>query len=188
MIIKNEKLLRWFIKKGRLKANVYYFVCITSCFLLIEGLYTVFKADAKLWSPSMLYIGLFALSASSFYENAISQLKKIEKLKQSGLIEEDLNRIEFVKTWDKDRLVGRTRYCLQNGGVVMGMMLIVPMSFIALLITSISGTFPSMNADVMFLLLLFPLCYTAGALIYLMRWNNKERKFKKLTGESYLAG
>ncbi|MCD8740318.1 hypothetical protein LT679_06855 [Mucilaginibacter roseus] len=134
----------------------------------------------------ILFFG--GLNAVGFYDRTIKQREKNEYLKKSGRTEEDLKRIEFVKTWEADRLVGRTRYSLQNGGVVMGMMLIVPLSFIALITTSLSGTFPSINAVIAFLLLLIPLCYLSGALIYLIRWNSKETKFKKLTGESYLAG
>lgn len=146
--------------------------------------YAVFFTNAN-WSIGQYIVSIIFVVAC-IHKRRERKLKE-EQLHKKGLTTGDLLNIEFVKNWEKDRLVGRTRYCLQNGGVVMGMMLIVPISFIALLVTSISGTFASMNVVTAFLLLLVPLCYTSATLIYLIRWNNKERKFQKLTGESYLV-
>lgn len=117
------------------------------------------------------------------YYHFDNKLQKIKKLKAKGLTEQDLRNIEFVKKWEETRNNGLLKYCIKDGGVIAG----------AVLLFAVGLTFAIIFPDKFKVILSSPgtmfsfigYCYIAGAVIgvilFRILWIYKERRFVKLT-------
>ena len=122
-----------------------------------------------------------ALEATRFNRLARVKINSYELLEKKGITQQDANRIAFVKNWSKVRETGKAKYCLYNGGII-GLILFIPISLIALLSTNnIEVLFAELNKMMSFTANCVVASYITGAGLYYVRWKINERKFIHLT-------
>lgn len=112
-----------------------------------------------------------------------SKSDRVKKLKAKGLTLQDIINIEFVKKWDETRKGGVWSYCIKDGALVIGTLLIIPISVLYFIIShkSITQLFPDPGQMLAFI----AYTYLSGALIGTIgcriAWTIKERRFLRLT-------
>lgn len=180
------KLLKWLVHFGKLKGSIVFFILTSTIFLLINGIIAisqVFMPKASfLQSNSFLFpIFCIALFSINFYSRAVEYINEQEILQTKGLDSQDINRISFVRTWDKVRNAGIKRFCFYNGGIILGIIFLLPIIFLGLttsLLFNYGLSFDITEANVLFFIVI---SYLLGAGTYYLKWRINERKFIRLT-------
>jgi hypothetical protein len=93
--------------------------------------YCVFVDSSYMSMIEYIVIAIFMVVSSYKYkDNKLAE----EKLKKRGLSIADISNIDFVKNWEENRKKGFIKYCLVDGGIITGMILLIPVSFISFMI------------------------------------------------------
>jgi hypothetical protein len=129
------------------------------------------------------YVSLFIVNLFRDYYSFDAKLAQIDMLKAKGLTADDLRNIQLVKSWEETRKGGIWKYCLKDGGVIAGAVLLF---VVGIIYTSIFSTeFKVILASPGTMFSFIGYCYIAGAfigvIIYRILWIYKEKRFKKLT-------
>ena len=189
----HKKILRFFLHFGKIKGGLLYFLfCIVIgavyfiLFALIDRLFNKNDSLAIIWDKNSLFIFFYiiaiTLNSWNFYDDALKRLKVYEDLEKSGLSLKDLKRIAFVKEWAETRKTGALRYCIYNGGLITGMMLFLPISFLLFITSGYSlRLFPEFSDMMFFIAKGLVLGYLIGSIIYRIRWTWNEHIFIRLT-------
>ena len=188
----HKKFLIWLIRFGKTKARIVHFLLLcTVYFAFITGLDFILSIVTGTpfsdeWGSNLPFCFFFFVCAPfiswRFYDVTIIQLKNYRQLEKKGLTPEDLRRIAFVKKWDMVRRSGIARYCFFDGGVIAGMILLFPISFVMLqTIKHSDRLFDDLNEMIAFIGKNIILGYIIGLLIYRFRWFLNERRFIRLT-------
>jgi hypothetical protein len=132
---------------------------------------------------SYLYLIFFPISLIGDYFRFGNKLIEAKKLKAKGLTEEDIHNIQFVKKWEITRKRGIWRYCIIDGGIILGAGLSVVISLIIFII--LGDKFRSIIAEPgsMFSFIGYTYIWGAvtGVISYKVLWPYKERRFIRLT-------
>jgi len=143
---------------------ILYFIVEDSLFILIVVIFNV--------------LGFFA----GYYRYKDGLLFQ-KKLKVRGLTGEDLNNIEFVKSWDEIRSRGPIKYSLLDGGVFFGFALGIGISILLFVVKPALFHYISLDPSNMFRFIGYT--YLAGSMIgiviYRNLWTRNENKFIRLT-------
>ena len=130
-----------------------------------------------------LPIIFFSFGLVRGYYNYLDNLEKIKKLKAKGLTELDVINIEFVKKWEETRNDGLLKYCLKDGGIIAGAVLLFAVGIAFADIFPVKFKVILSSPGSMFSFIGY--CYIAGAFIgvimFRILWIYKERRFLKLT-------
>jgi len=117
------------------------------------------------------------------YYHYSNKLETIKKLKAKGLTEQDLLNIEFVKKWEATRQEGLWKYCIRDGGIIVGAGLSVVLSLIYLFMVPTALKTIEASPGNMFSFIGY--AYISGAIIgvilYRILWWYNEKKFTRLT-------
>ncbi|GAA4340676.1 hypothetical protein GCM10023149_52310 [Mucilaginibacter gynuensis] len=192
MIIRDKKKLLWFLRFGKVKACVFYFIFIITIYALVNTIFAVISsfftgADLLQEIQTNELLNYFVLVYAGymswhFYDDAVERLNNDQKLKQRNLTEEDIKRIAFTKNWAETRKKGAVAYCLYDGGLIAGMLLLIPVSFIMFSVVAPSNRlFDEFKDLTLFIGQNIIICYVAGCILYSLRWTYNERKFTRLT-------
>jgi hypothetical protein len=111
----------------------------------------------------------------------IGRQQRKKELKEKGLTLGDITNIAFVKDWEVTRKTGITRYCLIEGGLMTGVILFVPISFIVFFYSGLETIMASFANLLIATSASFALSYLTGTAIYFFRWKTNERRFIRLT-------
>jgi hypothetical protein len=192
MTNRNKKFLLWFVGFGKIKARILYFLFL---FIIYSLLFVVFdlaisgaehtSLNFELKKNIPFYFIFFAAApfiSWRFYDIALKRLREYKKLENKGLTPGDLKRIAFVKRWERIRISGIWRYCFFDGGLIIGMLLLFPVSFAMLFILSkperlfaeLSGMFSFIGKNII-------ISYAIGLILYRFKWTYNERRFLRLT-------
>jgi len=130
-----------------------------------------------------IFILLFIVNLFKDYYTFDAKLAHLDQLKAKGLTVADVRNIEFVKSWEETRRRGIWKYCLKDGGIIAGAVLLFVLGI------TYASIFPSKfkiivsSPGTMFSFIGY--CYIAGAfigvIIYRILWIYKEKRFNKLT-------
>jgi len=180
------KLLKWLINFGKVKGSIIFFILTSATFLFINGISTIFQKffpNIPFIQPNsfLLPIFLIALISTNFYARAVDYITEQELLNKKGLDSEDIRRISFVRTWDKIRNAGIKRFCFYNGGVILGIIFLLPImavGIISSLLVNHGLSFNITESNIMFFIIV---SYFIGVGIYYLKWRLNERKFIRLT-------
>jgi hypothetical protein len=148
--------------------------------LIITALFYYFDRDTYWYT---LYPVFFVISLINGYFSYENKLERIKKLKAKGLTEQDIINIEFVKKWEETRNNGLLKYCLKDGGVIAGAVLLfaVGIAFASIFPAKFKVILSSPGSMFSFI----GYCYIVGACIgvimFRILWIYKERRFAKLT-------
>lgn len=108
---------------------------------------------------------------------------KIKKLKAKGLTEEDIINIQFVKKWEEVREKGIWKYCITDGGIILGAYLWLTISILAIATSVVKFKALVDAPGNMFGFIGYT--YIAGAIIgvisHRVLWIYNQRRFIKLT-------
>jgi hypothetical protein len=180
------KLLKWLIHLGKVKGSIIFFILTSTTFLLINSISAIFQH----FFPSNLFIQpnsfllpvlIIALISTSFYTRAVDYITEQELLNKKGLNSEDIKRISFVRTWDKIRNAGIKRFCFYNGGVILGIVFLLPIMAVGLisyLFVNYGLSFDITKSNLVFFIIV---SYFLGVGIYYLKWRLNERRFIRLT-------
>ena len=165
----------------------------------LRNWYSKYKNDLRTIAEVSVYlIAIFAYSAS-FKSNLLWQIlagiyiilalyskyqkrkKLTNELKEKGLTPADVTNIDFVKNWDTTRKTGIKRFCLLEGGLMTGIMLFIPLSFILFLVLGLTEVLSSFSHLIIAALISLATSYLIGVIIYVVRWKANERRFIRLT-------
>jgi hypothetical protein len=117
------------------------------------------------------------------YYHYNSRNYEIKRLAKKGLTEEDIINIRFVKKWEETRKKGIWKYCIVDGGIILGAGLSIVISLI--ISTMHRDTFEFLAADPNNMLSFIGYNFLAGAIIGLVScrilWTYRERRFLRLT-------
>ncbi len=123
---------------------------------------------------------LMALAAA--FEKRRDESRRNARLKKKGLSVADLQNIEFVKTWSALRSKGIYRYCFFEGGLVTGLVMMLPIALIGMLsFNDISSLFSDPIRMLLYTFYCTMIGYVLGAALYLLRWVLSEKRFLTLT-------
>ena len=192
MMIRDKKTLQWFVRFGKVKACVFYFIFIVAIYSLVNVIFTIIFSLftgtdflQKIQSNELFnyFVLVYAGYLSwHFYDDAINTLNNYKKLEEKNLTEADIRRIAFTKNWAESRKKGALAYCLYDGGLIAGMLLLIPVSFAMFsVIAPSSRIFDEFSDMAMFITQNIIISYVAGCMLYSLRWTYKERKFSRLT-------
>lgn len=149
-------------------------------FVVVFITYNLFFAEVK-WSIGQYIVCLLFIIAG--YRKTRERKLAEEQLRKKGLTSGDLLNIEFVKNWDLIRKKGIYRYCMLDDGIITGLIIFIPVSFIGFLIVDIFVGAEIFNVFIN--MISFSVCclltsYITGALLYYIRWRGNEQRFKIL--------
>jgi hypothetical protein len=191
MILNNRRFLKWFVRFGKTKSQIYFFLFLIGCtgiFLISYCLiYKIFsdKSFSYIFNDSKSFliflVVIIILKPWSFYEDALKKINEYETLEKRGLTEGDIERIEFVKEWAEVRKVGKYQYCLFNKGIITGLIIFMPIPCLTILSSSILNSFSEFYNSIAPIFVILVFGYLSGVLIYSLRWILKERNFINLT-------
>jgi len=191
MITYDKKFLQWFVRFGKIKSGILYFLFLLLCFLIIVAAcdlinwLTTKETFIQAFKPNFDFIYCivflyYTTSASyNFYDQAQKKLKEYAILEAKGLTPGDIKRISFIKNWEIKRKIGINRFCYYDGGLFTGLILFIPISLISYPFAS--GSFSEFHDMMFFILKCLIISYTLGAIIYRLRWEVNQRKFIRLT-------
>ncbi|SDE28089.1 hypothetical protein SAMN05216464_10582 [Mucilaginibacter pineti] len=123
------------------------------------------------------------LAIAAFSERRGSWSVKQYKLKNKGLTQQDIRNIEFVKKWEETRKKGIWKYCISDGGIVLGAGLSLAISLLAYV--TFPGIFKGLADSPGNMFSFIGYAYLAGAItgatIHRILWPYNQRRFMKLT-------
>jgi hypothetical protein len=192
MTTRYKKFLMWFIRFGKIKARVIHFLfLITICslvFVLLDFVLgkitgTPFSIE---WENNLSFSFFFLVCAPfvswRFYDVALMQLKEYRMLEKKGLTPTDLSRIAFVRRWERKRRKGLTLYCLFEGGLILGIFLLFPVSFLLFFsLKQYDKPFYTLVDIIVFVVANILLSFTIGLIIFRFKWSYNQRRFRRLT-------
>lgn len=192
MTTRYKKFLMWFIRFGKIKARIIHFLfLLTLCslvfvlldFILSKITGTPFHTE---WEHNLSFSFFFLVCAPfvswRFYDVALMQLKEYRMLEKKGLTRADLSRIAFVRTWEHKRRKGIATYCFFEGGLVLGMLLLFPVSLLLFLsLKQYDKTYDTFAAIGIFVAKNILLSFAIGLVIFRLRWSYNQRRFMRLT-------
>ena len=117
------------------------------------------------------------------YYHYCNKLETIKKLKAKGLTEQDLLNIEFVKKWETTRQEGPWKYCIRDGGIIVGAGLSVVVSLIYFIIfpTALKTIEASPGNMISFIGYAYISGAIIGVILYRILWWYNEKRFTRLT-------
>jgi hypothetical protein len=122
---------------------------------------------------------VFAIAALERY---LDNKAREAQLKKRGLTLTDIDNISFVKNWEVLRKRGIYKYCFLEGGLMLGMIILLPIALLGmLLISDIHTLFSELELVMEYTLGCMMIGYVTGAAIYLVRWIKNEKRFISLT-------
>ena len=125
--------------------------------------------------------GPFVFAAAGL-ERYLDNKAKEAQLKKRGLTLTDIDNIEFVKNWEVLRKRGIYKYCFLEGGLMLGLIILLPLALLGMLLVSdIRTLFSKLELVLEYTLGCAMLGYVTGAAIYLVRWVKNEKRFVSLT-------
>ncbi|TWJ02244.1 hypothetical protein JN11_01216 [Mucilaginibacter frigoritolerans] len=192
MTTRYKRFLIWFTRFGKVKARIIHFVFLCIAYfvflLVLDYVLGITKHTSfnKEWRNSISFSLFFFVCAPfvswRFYDVALIQLKEYRALAKKGLTRADLSRISFVRTWEHKRRKGIAVYCFFEGGLVLGMFLLFPVSLLLFLslkqYNPMYYTFAMIGISITKNILL---SFTIGLIIFRFRWSYNQRRFKRLT-------
>ena len=192
MVNSYKKILLWIISFGRTKSVVISFLLLSALLFLIQciialtqfllGKGNYFHLLSEQVSHSWGYVIFVFIGSWGFYNDAKKSLKHWDELEVKGLTTEDVSRIEFTKNWDVTRKNGIKKFCFYDGGIIAGMLLVIPISMVWFFVV---GSFERLYSGFLFMLFFIGITiilgYLSGVIIYYVRWKYNERKFRSLT-------
>ncbi len=192
MTTRYKKFLMWFIRFGKVKARIIYFLFLCTVYCFFFGLLdfvlskitgTPFSTE---WTNNLSFSFFFLICAPfvswRFYDVALMRLKEYRVLEKRGLTRADLSRIAFVRHWEYKRRKGITTYCFFEGGLVLGMFLLFPVSLLLFLsLKQYDKTYYTFAAIAIFITKNILLSFTIGLVIFRLRWSYNQRRFTRLT-------
>jgi hypothetical protein len=190
MTTRYKRFLIWFTRFGKVKARIIHFVFLCIAYfvflLVLDYVLGIAKHTSfnKEWKNNLSFSLFFFICAPfvswRFYDVAIIQLREYRILEKKGLTRADLERISFVRRWEKKRQKGPTDYCLFEGGIILGLLLLFPV----LLLLSLKQNLNVVNdLGAMGILVIKTLLFSflLGLIIFRFRWSYNQRRFKRLT-------
>jgi hypothetical protein len=127
------------------------------------------------------FTALLVFVAAAFEKRRDNQIRQKQLLKR-GLTLKDIQNIEFVKNWEMLRKRGIYKYCFIEGGIMIGLIILLPISLIGIfLFNDIRSLFNEPIDMLKYLALCTVIGYIGGIIIYLIRWVNNEKRFINLT-------
>jgi hypothetical membrane protein len=185
--IKNKSLLEWFVSFGKTKGTILYLIFLAVLmivFTVLHGLIFHQKFYGSI-SDSWFFILAFVLAvatSSDFYDNAIVTIKKAKELESKGLTALDISNIKFVKEWEEMKANGFFKYIFFNGGLIIGSILFIVVSFILFPKAKHEGRqFEELSDMMYYMLKCYIIGFLSGAFVCLVKWYLNERRFKRLT-------
>lgn len=149
--------------------------CAVTCFVL----------EVVLFSSKDLYftkVAAMLVFVTAGYEKQRDLRFKQQKLKKKGLTLGDIQNIEFVKNWEMLRQRGIYKYCFLEGGLMIGLIILLPLSLIGMMVASNLRTlFSDINKMLWYITYCGIVGYVLGTTIYFIRWVRNEKRFIRLT-------
>jgi hypothetical protein len=122
------------------------------------------------------------LLAITALERYLENKAREAQLKKRGLTLTDIDNISFVKNWEVLRKRGIYKYCFLEGGLMLGLIILLPIALLGmLLISDIQTLFSELELVMEYTLGCMMIGYVTGAAIYLVRWMKNEKRFISLT-------
>ncbi len=192
MIYRNKKFLLWFVSFGKVKARIMHFLFLCIAYLLFMASFEALvslrthASFSSQWKDNLSFSLFFFICAPfaswRFYDIAMMQLKDYRALQKKGLTMADLSRIAFVRKWHSKRQQGLKPYCLFEGGIIMGLLLLFPvLLFISFSIEGLAAVFAAPETAGIFVIKNIFISFIIGLAIFRLRWSLNERKFARLT-------
>lgn len=192
MTSRYKKFLMWFIRFGKIKARIIYFLFLCTGYGLFLALldFILSKVTAvpfnTEWENNLSFSFFFLICAPfvswRFYDIALIRLKEYRILEKKGLTRADLSRIAFVRRWEHKRRKGIAGYCFFEGGLILGMFLLFPVSLLLFFaLKQYDNTFFTFTAIGVFVTANILLSFTIGLVIFRFRWSYNQRRFMRLT-------
>ncbi|PAW94817.1 hypothetical protein CKK33_15480 [Mucilaginibacter sp. MD40] len=183
-----RRLNEWLISRGKTKSSILYVLFWISFMIVIIAIHGVINhhniIDNILSNKGFLLFATLLLIAHSgkYYDDKVALKKEEEQLSKKGLTRADINNINFVKSWTERRGAGFLKYVLFNGGLLLGSIFFLALSF-AFFPTAPSGgrQFPEFSDMINWMVKCWGIGFTTGALLCIIIWNLSERKLKRLT-------
>ena len=123
------------------------------------------------------------LFLAAFTERRKTWTIKQYQLKNKGLTQEDVANIQFVKKWQETREKGIWRYCINDGGIILGayLWLIISVLLIATSIVKIQTLVDDPGNMFGFIGYSYMAGAIIGVIIHRALWPYQERRFTRLT-------
>ncbi|AMR33733.1 hypothetical protein A0256_21000 [Mucilaginibacter sp. PAMC 26640] len=116
------------------------------------------------------------------YQKHHERRLKARELKKKGLTITDTLNIEFVKSWEVLRKQGIYKFCFIDGGLMLGLIIMLPVALIGMLtLSDLNGLFSDPGRIFWYITDCALIGYVTGALIYFVRWIINEKRFIRLT-------
>jgi hypothetical protein len=190
-LINQKEILHWFVRLGKVKSAVVFFgaanllaALLLTLLVISETMFST-KTMAQLFDDqlsSLIFVEVVTGIASlSIYNDAKKMQLKIETLESKGLSLGDEQRISFIKGWQEVRKAGLRRFCLVNGGLLTGMILVFPVSILFFSLNNRQFIHSDFTGMMLFILKAAISGYFLGTAIYLIKWRYNERRFIRLT-------
>ena len=149
------------------------FIAIAVITFVIEVIFL--KSDLNITH----YVGIAVVIYAGYLREKDEKAKQAF-LSRKGLTPQDVSNIQFVKDWEIAKNDGFIKYILFNGGLITGMIFLIPLSFCRFLISN-EISFNDFGSMMYFIIECFFISYGTGVIIYLIRWHYNQRRFARLT-------
>ena len=130
---------------------------------------------------------MLAAQSGNFYDDTITRKKEDEQLRKKGLTRADIENIKFIKNWLERKAGGFSKYILFNGGILLGSIIFLALSF-ALFPKAAPGgrQFPEFSDMISYMVKCWAIGFAVGALGCAINWNINERRFRRLTAANII--
>lgn len=119
--------------------------------------------------------------AAGYEKHYARRLKELE-LKKRGLTFADTLNIGFVKNWEILRKKGIYKFCFVDGGLMLGLIIVLPLALIGMLaLSDLNSLFFNPGRLLWYIADCCLVGYVIGAVTYLTRWVRNEKRFIRLT-------
>ncbi|MFD0792996.1 hypothetical protein ACFQZX_05165 [Mucilaginibacter litoreus] len=182
------------ISCGKTKATILYIVLCLSALIVLTVLHSLVIYNNLHGSFThntgfLIYATIIILiSSASFYNDAIAESKKNDDLKKRGLTPADISNMKFVQEWKQKKDNGLLKYILFNGGIFLGSLIFLFISFSFFPKAAPEGRqFPEFSDMINYMVKCYGVGFFTGMLLSAINWIFNERKFKRLNAAQFMG-
>ncbi len=173
--------MNWSLLKRYIKKNI---IGVPALIVIFSLLYCLVKD--KLFAYA--YLGLWLIELLiGFFTDSKRQLY-LADLEKKGLTEKEVDNKAFIARWGENRERGIYKYCIIDGGIVLGALLSLLISFIWMFVVpkGNEGLFSESPGQIFqFIGITYLIGAVIGILVNRIIWDYKQKKFIQLTARQH---